>query len=71
MGQEPTVRTGHGTMDWFKIGKGVQKGIIFHPAYLTSMQSISCEMIGWKKHKLEPRFLGEISTTSDMQMAPP
>ena len=38
-GQAATVRTGHGTMDWFKIGKGVQKGIIFHPSYLTSMQS--------------------------------
>ena len=71
VGQEPTVRTGHGTMDWFKIGKGVQKGIIFHPAYLTSMQSTSCERLGWVNQKLESGLPGEISTTSDMQMTPP
>ena len=35
------------------------------------MQSISCEMLGWMKHKLESRLPGEISTTSDMQMTPP
>ena len=38
-----------------------------HPAYLTSMQSTSCEMLGWMKHKLESRFQEEISKTSDMQ----
>ena len=38
--------------------------------YLTYMQSISCEMPGWMNHKLESRLLGEISTTSDMQMIP-
>ena len=42
-----------------------------HPAYLTYMQSTSCEMLGWMKHKLESRSLGEISITSDMQMTPP
>ena len=42
-----------------------------HPAYLTSMQSTSWEMQGWKKHKLESRLPGEISVTSDMQMIPP
>ena len=47
-GQEATVRTGHGTTDWFQIGKGVR-----HPAYLTYMQSTSCEMLDWLKHKLE------------------
>ena len=41
-----------------------------HPAYLTYMQSTSCEMLGWMKHKLESRLLGEI-ITSDMQMTPP
>ena len=56
VGQEATVRTGHGTMDWIKIGKGVR-----HPAYLTYMQSTSCEMLGWMKHKLESRLLREIS----------
>ena len=41
-GQEATVRTGHGTTDWFQIGKGVRQGYIYcHPAYLTYMQSIS------------------------------
>ena len=39
-----------------------------HPVYLTSMQSTSWEMLGWKKHKLESRLPGEISITSDMQM---
>ena len=40
-GQEATVRTGHGTTDWFQIGKGVVKAVYCHPAYLTSMQSTS------------------------------
>ena len=40
-GQEATVRTGHGTTDWFQIGKGVCKAIYCHPDYLTSMQSTS------------------------------
>ena len=68
-GQEATVRTGHGTTDWFQIGKGVRQGC--HPAYLTSMQSTSSETLDWKKHKLESRLLGEISITSHMQMTPP
>ena len=42
-----------------------------HPAYLTSMQSTSCEMLGWMKHKLESRLPGEISITLGMQMTPP
>ena len=42
-----------------------------HPAYLTYMQSTSCEMLGWMKHRLESRLLGEISITSDTQMTPP
>ena len=50
-GQEATVRTGCGTTDWFQIGKGVYQGIL-SPAYLTYMQSASCEMLGWKIHKL-------------------
>ena len=40
-GQEATVRTGHGTTDWFQIGKGVRQAVYCHPAYLTSMQSTS------------------------------
>ena len=46
------------------------KAVYCHPAYLTSMQSTSWEMLGWKNHKLEWRSPGEISITSDMQMTP-
>ena len=67
--QKAIVRTRHGTTDWFQIGKGVHQGC--HPTYLTYMQCTSIEMLDWKKHKLESRFLGEISITSDMQMIPP
>ena len=70
-GQEATVRTGNGTMDWFQIGKGVHQGCIFSPAYLTYIQGTSCKMLGWIKHKLGSRLPGEISITSDMQMTPP
>ena len=55
----------------FKSGKEYIKAVYCHPAYLTSMHSTSWEMLDWKKHKLESRFLGEISITSDMQMTPP
>ena len=52
-------------------GKEYVKAVYCYPAYLTYMQSTSCEMPGSMKHKLESRFLGEISITSDMQMTPP
>ena len=70
-GQEATVRSGHGTTDWFQIGKGVCQDVYCHPAYLTYMQNTSCKMPGWMEHKLESRLPGEISITSDMQMTPP
>ena len=54
-----------------KLGKECVKAIYCHPAYLTYMQSTSCEILGWMKHKLESRLQGEISITSDMQMTPP
>ena len=54
-----------------KLGKEHIKAIYCHPAYSTSMQSTSCEMPGWMKHKQESRLQGEISITSDMQMTPP
>ena len=54
-----------------KLGKEYVKAVYCYPAYLTYMQSTSCEMLGWMKHKLESRLLGEISITSDMQMTPP
>ena len=54
-----------------KLGKKCVKAAYCHPAYLTSMQSTSCEMPDRMKHKLESRLLGEIPITSDMQMTPP
>ena len=55
----------------FKSGKEYVKALYCHPAYLTFMQNTLCEMPGWMKHKLESRFTGGISITSDMQMTPP
>ena len=54
-----------------KSGKEYVKTVYCHLAYLTYIQSTSCEMPGWMKRKLESRFLGEISITSDMWMTPP
>ena len=48
------------------LGQEDVKAVYCHPAYLTYMQSTSCEMPDWMKHKLESRLLGEISITSDM-----
>ena len=53
-----------------KLGKEYNKAVYCYPAYLTYMQSASCEMPGWMNHELEFWLLGEISTTSDMQMIP-
>ena len=53
-----------------KLGKEYVKAVYCHPAYLTYMQSTSCEMPGWMK-QLESRLPGETSITSDMQMTPP
>ena len=54
----------------YKLGKEYIKAVYCHPAYLTYMQSASCEM-GWMNHKLESRLVGKISITSDMQIIPP
>ena len=54
-----------------KLGKEYIKAVYGHPVYLTYMQSTSCEMLGWMRHKLESRLLGEISIISDMQMTLP
>ena len=53
-----------------KLGKEYIKAVDCHLAYVAYMQSTSWETLGWKKHKLESRLLGEISITSDMQMTP-
>ena len=53
-----------------KLGNEYVKSVFCHSAYLTYMQSTSCEMPGWMKHKLESRLPGEISITSDTQLTP-
>ena len=60
-----------GQRSGFKLGKESVKDVYCQPAYLTYMQSTSCGMPGWMKHKLESRLPGEMSITSDMQMTPP
>ena len=61
---EPDMKQQSGS----RLGKEYVKAVYCHPAYLISMQSTSCEMPGWMKHKVESRLPGEISITSDMQM---
>ena len=70
-GQEATVRSGHGTTDWFKTGKGVRQGSILSPCLFNFYAEYIMKILDWKKHKLESRLPGEISITSDMQMTPP
>ena len=53
-----------------KLGKEYIKAVYCHPAYLIFVQSMSCKMQGWMNHILESRFVGEISTISDIQMTP-
>ena len=54
-----------------KLGKWYVKTAYCHPVILTSMQSTSCEMLDWMKHKLESSLAGEVSITSDTQKTPP
>ena len=70
-GQEATVKTGHGTTDWFQIGKGVCQRCILSPCLFNLYAEYIMRNAGLVKHKLESRLLGEISVTSDMQMTPP
>ena len=70
-GQEATVRTRQRTTDWFKIGKGVLQGCMLSPCLFNLYAECISEMLDWMNHKLESRLLGEISTTSHMQMIPP
>ena len=66
-GQEATVRIRYGT-DGSRLGKEYIKGVYCHLVYLTYMQSTSCEMSDWIRHKLESRLPGEISITSDIEI---
>ena len=70
-GQEATVRTGHGTTDWFQIRKGVCQGCLLSPCLFNFYAEYIMRNAGLKKHKLESRLLGEISITSDMHMTLP
>ena len=71
-GQEVTVRTGHGTTDWFQIGKGVHQGCILSPCLFNIYAEYIMQIAGLDEaHKLESGLLGELSVTSDMQMTPP
>ena len=70
-GQEATVRTGHTTTNWFQIGKGVCQGCILSPCLFNLYAEYIMRTLGWRKHKLESRLLGEVPITSDMQMTPP
>ena len=70
-GQEATVRTGHGTTDWFQIGKGVHQGCILSPYLFNLYAEYIMRIAGLEEAKLESRLLREVSITSDMQMTPP
>ena len=71
IGQEATVRTAHGTTDWFQIGKGVSQGYILSSCLFNLYAEYIMRKGGLRKHKLESRLPGEISITSDMQMTSP
>ena len=71
VGQEATVRTGHGPTDWFQIGNGVRQGCILSPCLFNLYAEYIMRNAELKKHKLESRLPGEISVTSDLQMTPP
>ena len=70
-GQEATVRTGHGTTDWFQIGKGVRQGCILSAYLFNFYAEYIMRNAGLEETQAEPRLPGEISITSDMQMTPP
>ena len=70
-GQEATVRTGHGTTDWFQIGKGVCQGYILSLCLFNLYAEYIMRNTGLDEAQLESRLPGEISITSHMQMTPP
>ena len=70
-GQEATFRTGHGITDWFQIGKGVHQGCILSPCLSNLFAEYIMRNPGLEEAQAGIRLLGEISTTSDMQMTHP
>ena len=70
-GQEATVRTGHATMDWFQIGKGVYQGCILSPCLFNLYAEYIMRNAGLDEAQAGIKIPGEISITSDMQMIPP
>ena len=70
-GQEATVRTGHGTTDWFQIGKGVHPGCILSPCLFNFYAEYIMRNAGLDEAQAGIKMLGEISITPDMQMTPP
>jgi len=70
-GQEATVRTGHGTTDWFQIGKGVHQGCILSPCLFNLYAEYIMRNAGLEKAQAGIKIVREISVTSDMQMTPP
>ena len=67
---EATVRTGHGTTDWFQIGKGVHQGCILSPCLFNLSAEYIMRNAELDEAQAGTRLLGEISITSDMQMTP-
>ena len=63
-GQGASFWMGHGTTDWFQIGKECDKVVYCNPGYLNYMQSTSCEMLGWMNHEVKSRLPGEMTITS-------
>ena len=71
IGQQATVRTGHGTTDWFQKGKGVHQGCILSPCLFNLYAEYIMQNARLDEAQAEIKKLGEISITSDMQMTPP
>ena len=69
--QEATVRTGHGTTDWFQIGKGVCQGCILSPCLFNLYAEYIMRNSRLDEAQTESGLPGEISITSDMQITPP
>ena len=70
-GQEATVRTGHGTTDWFQIGKGIRQGCILSPCLFNFYAEYIMRNNGLEETQAGIKIVGEVSITSDMKMTPP